>query len=143
MASTRATVRRAASDDLQQVTAFLAAEGIPPFHAAAVVGEGEALAWLAVDAGGIAALALARWLASDDGLRRGGIDELAVARSHRGQGLGRLLLETAEDHFRSAGAAGMQLTVRADNAPARAIYDAAGYRIVEERLRMWKDFRPG
>jgi predicted ester cyclase len=51
-------------------------------------------------------------------------------------------METAEEHYRSRGVEGMQLTIRADNAPARALYDSLGYSPVERRVRMWKEFAP-
>ena len=74
------------------------------------------------------------------GKARGGIENLVVSPDYHGQRIGRGLMEMAEDHYRARGFQGMQLTVRADNAPARALYDSLGYHAVERRVRMWKEF---
>ncbi|MBA4179873.1 MAG: hypothetical protein C0506_04720 [Anaerolinea sp.] len=72
----------------------------------------------------------------------GGVENLAVSPDYHGRGIGRGLMEMAEGHYRRLGFQGMQLTVRADNAPARALYDSLGYQAVERRVRMWKEFAP-
>jgi ribosomal-protein-alanine N-acetyltransferase len=52
---------------------------------------------------------------------------LAVRPEARGRGLGRALIEAALAHARAAGASGMFLEVAADNAPALALYERAGF----------------
>lgn len=76
------------------------------------------------------------------GQARGGVENLVVSPDYHGQRIGRRLMEMAEVHYRARGVQGMQLTVRADNAPARALYDSLGYHPVERRVRMWKEFAP-
>lgn len=70
----------------------------------------------------------------------GGVENLVVATTHTGRGIGRRLVAMAEQYYRQRGLDGMQLTVRADNAPARTLYDSLGYQIVERRVRLWKEF---
>lgn len=76
------------------------------------------------------------------GQARGGIENLVVSPDYHGRRIGRGLMDLAEGHYRARGFHGMQLTVRADNAPARALYDSLGYHPVERRVRMWKEFAP-
>lgn len=52
---------------------------------------------------------------------------IAVAPAARGHGLGRRLLQDAEAQARAAGASGLRLEVRQDNAAAVGLYEAAGY----------------
>ncbi len=47
-------------------------------------------------------------------------------------------MELAESHYRTLGAAGMQLTVREDNESARRLYESMGYAVIQRRLRMRK-----
>ncbi|HYN29482.1 MAG TPA: ribosomal protein S18-alanine N-acetyltransferase [Dermatophilaceae bacterium] len=62
---------------------------------------------------------------------------LAVAPAARGTGLGRRLLAALEAEAVARGATVMMLEVRADNAPARALYAAAGYEQVRVRRRYY------
>ena len=70
---------------------------------------------------------------------------LTVAASHRGRGVGRLLMEAAHERSRAAGVRKMCLNVFADNERARRLYRRLGYE--EEGLRRaqyhvggaWKD----
>ncbi len=62
----------------------------------------------------------------------GYIDFLAVEPGHRGQGLGRALVDHACHDLFAAGASYAHLTVREDNPAARALYASLGF--VEERL---------
>ena len=62
---------------------------------------------------------------------------LAVAPAARRQGIGRALLQQAMATARERGAAAMFLEVAADNAPARALYAAAGLRVVGRRPRYY------
>jgi ribosomal protein S18 acetylase RimI-like enzyme len=63
------------------------------------------------------------------------IRELAVFPSHRGKGIGRMLVGFAVDYARSQEIGSVSLTVNSDNAPARALYDSEGFSpIVEDRI---------
>lgn len=55
---------------------------------------------------------------------------IAVDETARGHGLGRRLLEDAEDQARRAGRRGLRLEVRQDSPAAIGLYAAAGYRRV-------------
>jgi [ribosomal protein S18]-alanine N-acetyltransferase len=55
---------------------------------------------------------------------------LGVARAARRRGIGRVLLEDLFARARALGASGVVLEVAADNAPALALYESAGFRTV-------------
>ena len=55
------------------------------------------------------------------------VDELYVAPSHRGRGLGRAALHEAERSCREAGIRALHLEVRPDNEKARGLYSSLGY----------------
>ena len=120
-------------------------------HPRAVLEEGEGSLWLAYEGdrpvGGI----LTREQPSSDGELRGFIENVIVEHSERGRGLGRLLLETVESHFRARGVCGMQTGGNAANPVSIPLYERLGFRIVrrytrvrdgveEPRILMWKDF---
>jgi N-acetylglutamate synthase len=65
-------------------------------------------------------------LAGTDG-RRGYLQHLAVAPSHRSQGLGRALAERAVAALRAFGIAKCHLMVRQENAEARAFWEHVGW----------------
>lgn len=58
---------------------------------------------------------------------RGWIYYLAVDETHRGAGLGRRLMASAETWLREHGAVKVQLMVRAENTAVLAFYDHLGY----------------
>jgi hypothetical protein len=58
---------------------------------------------------------------------RGWVYYVATAPDRRGQGLGRAIMNAAEDWLRQAGIAKLQLLVRQDNAKASAFYETIGY----------------
>lgn len=58
---------------------------------------------------------------------RGWVYYVAVDPDRRGHGLGRAIMDAAEDWLRAAGIAKLQLLVRRDNAKAGAFYKAIGY----------------
>jgi ribosomal protein S18 acetylase RimI-like enzyme len=60
------------------------------------------------------------------------IGELDVAASHRGRGIGRLLLERAESDARAAGCPRLTLTTKIDN-PARRLYERFGFVVTAEK----------
>jgi len=74
------------------------------------------------DGGRLVGTAMAGW----DG-HRGWVYYLAVARSHRGRGLGKELLAAAEHWLKAAGAPKVQLMVRTENDAVLAFYDHLGY----------------
>ncbi|MEV4329037.1 GNAT family N-acetyltransferase [Streptomyces sp. NPDC049597] len=57
------------------------------------------------------------------------IQGLAVAERARGRGIGRALLRAAGDEARRQGAVRLTLRVLGHNAPARALYEAEGFRV--------------
>ncbi len=65
------------------------------------------------------------------------LTELYVVAARRGQGVGRAGLAAAEAFAHAGGAHALHLLVRHGNAPARALYDAAGFR-TQPRLIMTK-----
>lgn len=58
---------------------------------------------------------------------------IAVAPRGRGRALGRVVLTELERRARDRGATHVMLEVRADNFPARALYDRNGYAVVSTR----------
>lgn len=58
---------------------------------------------------------------------------IGVEHAHRGKGLGRLVLESLKAISLERGISGLSLSVELDNAPARRLYEAAKFSIVEER----------
>jgi ribosomal-protein-alanine N-acetyltransferase len=68
------------------------------------------------------------------------VQTLAVAAPAQGRGLGRLLLDALIAEARARDAAEVLLEVRAENAPARALYERAGF----ERIAVRRGYyRPG
>jgi len=65
------------------------------------------------------------WLDQEGGI--GNIPNLAVAASHRNQGLGRKLLEHALDHFRAAGLTHAKIETLAQNAIGNHLYPSLGF----------------
>lgn len=65
------------------------------------------------------------------------LTELFVVAAERGHGVGRQGLAAAEAFATANGAHALHLLVRHDNATARALYDASGYR-AEDRVVMTK-----
>lgn len=67
------------------------------------------------------------------------VSSLAVAPEAEGRGYGRRLLAAAEAETRRRGCDRVRLEVRADNARAAALYDAAGYRRIGEVAEFYED----
>ena len=65
------------------------------------------------------------------------LTELYVVAARRGQGVGRAALAAAEAFAQAGGAHALHLLVRHENAPARALYDGAGF-AAQPRLVMTK-----
>ncbi|WP_392545383.1 ribosomal protein S18-alanine N-acetyltransferase [Oryzobacter telluris] len=76
------------------------------------------------------------------GLDHGGdvadVMTVATAPRARGRGLGGGLLAELERRAAARGAEHVMLEVRADNAPARALYDRAGYVLLTTRRRYYQ-----
>jgi GNAT superfamily N-acetyltransferase len=60
--------------------------------------------------------------------------DVEVAETHRGRGLGRAIMEAAEDLAREMGAASLGLNVFGGNAVARALYDKLGYVVTSQQM---------
>jgi ribosomal protein S18 acetylase RimI-like enzyme len=80
------------------------------------------LSFVARDAGQLVGAVLT----GTDG-RRGYLQHLAVAPSHRGQGLGRALAERAVTALRAGGIRKCHIMVRRENAQARAFWTRLGW----------------
>lgn len=63
------------------------------------------------------------------------VPDLVVSATHRGHGTGRALLRAAEARARDAGAASIELSVKAANTGARALYSSEGFEESEISLR--------
>jgi [ribosomal protein S18]-alanine N-acetyltransferase len=63
---------------------------------------------------------------------------IAVRPTERRRGLGRRLLTAVIDHVREAGARTLFLEVGADNPPARALYEAMGFRVIGTRAAYYR-----
>lgn len=59
------------------------------------------------------------------------VDQIAVAVAAQGHGVGRLLMETAQE---LAGSVGVELTVRAHNSAAIGFYERLGYQVLQMQL---------
>lgn len=64
---------------------------------------------------------------------QGDIQTIAVAPSHRNQGLGRKLLRDLIEESVRRGVSDLFLEVRADNDPAIALYVSEGFRVIDRR----------
>lgn len=64
----------------------------------------------------------------------GDIQTVAVAPDHRGLGLGRLLVEALLGEARARSVRSVFLEVRADNDPARGLYESLGFREIDRRV---------
>lgn len=83
-------------------------------------------------------------MAGYDG-HRGWVNYLAVHPAQRGRGLGRALMEAAEQRLAALGCAKINLQVRHENEAARGFYEAIGYRlepIVSFGKRLIRDDEP-
>lgn len=134
-----AVLREATGADLPAIEALFCREGELSGRAKTVLGNPDLRAWIAEESGVLAGAILTRYLPHE---HLGGIDELLVDSAYRGRGIGRALIEAAEEHYRAAGATGMQLTIVAENVAALFLYESAGYEVRQRRIRMRKDFSP-
>jgi ribosomal protein S18 acetylase RimI-like enzyme len=61
--------------------------------------------------------------------------DIEVDEPHRGKGYGRALLGAAEEAARSRGVSALELNVFGGNAAAIALYESAGYTVVQQQMR--------
>lgn len=66
--------------------------------------------------------------------RRGYVEEIVIDEAHRREGLGRRLMQRAEDWCRAQGARDLLLTVWTGNEEAEAFYERLGYEAVNRVL---------
>ena len=71
--------------------------------------------------------------------RSGLIDEVVVARSHRGRGIGRLLVSAAADRCRELGCCELEVSTEKANTAAREFYAELGFE--EEAVLLEMDLR--
>ena len=151
----RVSIRPALAADVPSLLALVreywAFEGIDGFdetraeHAPRRLFDNPALgcAWIARDASTPVGYLLACYVFS---LEQGGltaeIDEFFVKPGHRGTGLGRRLLRTAEQAFAAAGCARVALQLGRGNDAARAFYGRCGYRARDGYELMDKGLSP-
>lgn len=68
---------------------------------------------------------------------------VAVGPERRGSGLGRGLLDLLHAGAQQAGSSAVLLEVRADNLPARHLYETSGYRVVHTRRGYYRSEEQG
>jgi len=66
------------------------------------------------------------------------VHDLCVLAPHRGQGVGRALLESVLEAARAAGCSGVTLEVRADNEPAQRLYRSLGFSGGSAPMLFWE-----
>ena len=143
-------IRRATPDDLDAVAALFDAYrrfygqpgDVPRAHAflAERIGRDESVVLLAEDAG--TTLGFTQLYPLFSSVRTGRswlLNDLYVAEDARRRGVGRALLDAAATFARDDGAAGLMLETMRDNAPARALYRAAGW---HEDATQWYSLTP-
>ncbi len=126
-----AEVRPARRDDLDVIEAIERAANPHPWSRASIEASlDDALGIsLVVDDGGV----VAGFVLSRAVLDEAEVLEIAVAPAHRRRGLARALLQALVQRLRDAGVVSLHLEVRRANEGARALYEAAGFRVSGER----------
>jgi GNAT superfamily N-acetyltransferase len=100
-------------------------------------------AWLFEDGGAhVGYFVLTLGFSLEYGGRDAFVDELFVAPSHRGRGLGRRALEVIDEACRDLGVRALHLEVEKDNVPAAELYRKNGFEDHDRRL-MTKRLAPG
>jgi len=148
-----AAFRIATDDDLEAVLvhqgAFYAAEGYRFDEAAARVAlrglagdPGRGRLWVLDDGGAVCGYLAVTfgWSLEFQG-RDAFVDELYLAPSQRGRGLGGAAIGLAEEACRAAGVRALHLEVERDNAAGRALYRRSGFED-HERILMTKRLTP-
>jgi ribosomal protein S18 acetylase RimI-like enzyme len=67
-------------------------------------------------------------ISTAEGAPVGLVEDLVVAETHRGKGIGRQLLQTLESRTRDTGSTRLQLLADSDNTPALDFYTRRGWR---------------
>lgn len=80
---------------------------------------------------------ISTWIDREAGL--GNIPNLAVRADLRGQGLGRLLIQRALDHFRTQGIRYARIETLAQNAIGQHLYPSCGFREVARQIHYCLD----
>lgn len=120
--------RYSATDDAAVADRFREFVGDPATEVLLVEGEGTPLGYVVVvgvDHPSQAFAPARRWAL---------IDQIAVVPGARRTGVGRVLMDAAENSARRRGYAELQLDVRAHNEGARAFYESLGFEISQSRL---------
>jgi ribosomal protein S18 acetylase RimI-like enzyme len=92
-------------------------------------------AWLFKDGGAaVGYFVLTLGFSLEYGGRDAFVDELFVATSHRGRGLGRRALEVIDEACRELGVRALHLEVENDNVPAAELYRKNGFEDHDRRL---------
>jgi ribosomal protein S18 acetylase RimI-like enzyme len=130
------TLRPCRSSDIENVLRLWGTAGAEPTHTdnaaslEALIAHDPSALILAEDGGSIVGSVIAAW----DGWR-GSVYRLVVAPSHRRQGLGRRLLQEAEDRLSADGAARLQAIVVDTEPLAVGFWGASRWEQQDHRLR--------
>jgi ribosomal protein S18 acetylase RimI-like enzyme len=133
------TLRAGRPAEAEELLAFWAEAGAEPTHTdtreslCVLMEHDPAAVIIAEENGAIVGSVIAAW----DGWR-GSVYRLVVARSHRRRGLGRQLLQAAEDRLTSAGALRAQAIVVENEAVALSFWRDSGWQQQVRRLRFVK-----
>lgn len=119
------TIRKMKAEDVPQIAALEAACFSVPWDAASLAAELEnpLSLWLTAAEGQTAA----GYIGSQSVLGEADMMNLAVAPSHRRQGIARALVLELIRELTAAGVTCLTLEVRAGNAPALALYESLGF----------------
>jgi ribosomal protein S18 acetylase RimI-like enzyme len=82
---------------------------------------------------------ISTWCDTEAGI--GHIPNVVVAAGHRGQGLGRELLEHALQHFRNCGLTHAKIETLTQNAVGQGLYTSIGFREVARQIHLAMDLR--
>lgn len=63
---------------------------------------------------------------------------MAVSARHRGQGVGRALIEAAISHASQRGLTRLELTVHSENVAAQSLYRSVGFQLEGTQVRAWR-----
>jgi len=63
---------------------------------------------------------------------------MAVSARHRGQGVGRALIDAAISHASQRGLTRIELTVHSQNTAAQSLYQSVGFRLEGTQVRAWR-----
>jgi ribosomal protein S18 acetylase RimI-like enzyme len=82
---------------------------------------------------------ISTWCDTDAGI--GHIPNVVVAAGHRGQGLGRALIEHALHHFRNSGLTHAKIETLVQNEVGQSLYTSIGFREVARQIHLAMDLR--